>query len=565
MPNKRVLHSALSVCLLAAAMQGHATTQCETWQTQYDALVAQLNADIGCKSGPSNKPLSPMGEGGESPTDPGCSASAQQAERAAWIAKHPEFTKLQNELAQQCRPNPNNVCMSSQIPAIPSGSVDSDGDGISDAEEATLIARFAPYIRFTKGEDRRPINFFNFVKESDLVTPNHWTSGDDHVFIANSFLKNNPLLVESMKGADQGTSLIDSFTFNPTTNRCESVATRFYAIHPYLGDWEGGDPWPSAPAGSPPGMVTLPGMVAHVSPFKPDSLSDLPGEHFIPGTNTPTGDTCARRLDADKCPDKSNRNGPSCAVIPPSKYVSECKHCIKIEYYQFFGLNDDHQAGIANHEGDLSIVTVVFDPDQPGTLPKPGRAAKFGAAIAVSHWIHGLEVRYDLLDPGSHCTVANAERTCLGSNSQHHDVELIGGADFKTVHLNELRNAQNNTVTFHADLTDPNQALPEHPEVFVERGSHEFWPTKEWSVEKAPNHTGDDTAHTYIPQNIPNLGEIEHPNGDLGRLVVNYKGFWGATSTSSLNQSSPGASLHTTWNWFVTAPRAPISCKNAEN
>ncbi len=521
-------------------------SQCASIQAQYTALVLEMNRDIGCSNKPdeTKRPLTPIEGVGYDPNNAGCNGTSQQTERAAWITQHPEFNKLQGELANGCWPK--DPCASAMIP-VPTLNTDEDDDGIPDAEEAALIQRFAPYVRFTKGEDRRPIEFEDFVRKSNLVTPNHWKSGDDKVFIKNETLVENPLQVESFKGY-QGTSLIDSFYLNSDGKTCGSSAYKMYAIHPYVDDWEGGAPWSQVSSNH------MPGMVAHVSPFVPDSLSDLAGEHFVQGKQT--GDECARRLDKDRCPDRDNPNAPSCSIIPPSHYVTSCKRCVKIEYYQFFGLNDDHQNGINNHEGDLSIVTVVFDPDQNNST---------GAAVGVSHWMHGLEVRYDLLDPASRCVVQHSEKLCTGANGQYHDLELMGGAGYTTVHKNELHKAQNNTVTFHADLNNPNQANPEHPEVFVERGSHEFWPTKDWSVRGAPEHTGNDTEHTYIPQNIPNLGEIEHPIGDLGKLVVNYKGYWGATSANSLNQSSPGPSLHTTWNWFVHAPRVPISCKAAEN
>jgi hypothetical protein len=516
-------------------------SQCATYLQQYDALVTEMNKEIGCPT--SGKPiiLTPIEPGKTDPSNPGCKNTES---RDQWIKSHPQFTTLQNELAL-CRPN---ACP--PIAAILPGSQDQDNDGIPDSEENALITRFAPFVRFTKGEDRRPIEFENFIKKSDLVTPHHWSSGNDAVIVPNSQLVTNPLLVESVPGA-MGTSLLDSFGPGPGYENCVTTAPRTYAIRPSKDDWEGGDPW------SDDSNAHLAGMAAHVSPFVPNSLSDLPGEHFTAGQGgmVATGDTCA--LHKDNCNNAANPS--ACAVIPPSHYVTTCKRCIKIEYYQFFGLNDDHQNGIANHEGDLSIVTVIYDPDQ-----KAGPGSGPGAAVSVSHWMHGIEVRFDLLDPNSSCVLKSPERFCTGVNRDHQDLELMGGAGFSTKHLNQIALAQNNTVTFHADLNNPNQQNPEHPEVFVERGSHEFWPTANWSVLGAPNHTGDDTEHTFLPQNIPNLGEIEHPNGELGTIVVNYLGLWGATADSE-NNSSPGPSLHSTWNWFLHAPRIPISCNDSEN
>lgn len=266
----------------------------------------------------------------------------------------------------------------------------------------------------------------------------------------------------------------------------------------------------------------LPGMAAHVSPFIPNSPSDLTGEHFAagPGGFVATGATCA--LQKGGCNILANPS--ACSIIPPSHYVTTCKHCIKIEYYQFFGLNDDEKLGVANHEGDLSIVTVIYDPDQ-----KAGHGSGSGAGVSVSHWIYGVEIRYDLLDQGNVCVVKSPEKFCTGVNSSNQNLELLGGKSPSTERLGDIALAQNNTVIFHADLNNPSQQNPEHPEVFVERGSHEFWSTANWSAEWASNHSVNDTEHTYLPKDIPNLGEIEHPNGELGMAVVNYLGFWGAT------------------------------------
>jgi hypothetical protein len=164
------------------------TSQCAALQAQYDALVVDMNRDIGCPTNkPSNPPKQLVPVEGEAfdPNNSGCNSASQQAERAAWMAKHPEFKTLQNQMAKSCwAPD---ICANSQIPA-PKLNADLDDDGIPDVQEAALIKRFAPYVRFNKGEDRRPMDFMQFVRQSNLVTPNHFTSGDDQVFLANKYL-----------------------------------------------------------------------------------------------------------------------------------------------------------------------------------------------------------------------------------------------------------------------------------------------------------------------------------------------------------------------------------------
>lgn len=413
--------------------------------------------------------------------------------------------------------------------------VDSDGDGIPDTKEAMLINRFAPYVRFTKGEENRPIDPLSFIEDSDLVMYGNFTDSEDPVLIPNSILAKTPTAVQSYAW---GTSILDSFVPSSDFKSCVMDGTYKdlnIAIRPSKDGWEGGAPWSES------SNAHLVGMFAHVSPFKPNSAADLAAN-------------CALQL-----PNCKNAAKPAaCAVIPPSHYVSTCQHCIKIEYYQLFGLNNTHEAGIANHEGDLSIITVVYDSDKD-------------AAVGISNWVHGIEIRYDLTDPGSSCQIAGGQKICKGTNSGYQNLNLIRLGEVGDGKIGAIKNysqiaqAQNNLVFFNPDPSkadSTNLKDFEHPNVFVELGSHEFWPTRNWGVTGAPPHWGDDTEHTYLPQNIPNLGEIEHPAGDVGKVMVNYLGYFGATEGS--NDSSPGASLHTTWNWFVP-DRAPISCTDAEN
>lgn len=539
-----LLSSSVAVSLSSALTLGanaqYNPAQCATARQQYSAMTTELLQAIGCSTTPKPpKPLQPISN--NQPGQGDLNPCYDYAARDAWIQSHPQYTVLQKEV-EACQP------VQCPLPAAATDPRDQDGDGIPDLVEANLIKRFAPYIRYTKGESNRPIDFITFVQSADLVTPNHWDSSNDQVVIPNKTLASTPLAAISLTPPYWGTTLIGSFEPNNDGKTCSTSAHLAYALRPSKGDWQDGAPWSAI------SNASMPGMAAHVSPFTPNSPADLPGEHFVAtpeGKTVATAPTCALRRDACASPTTSS----VCAVIPESTYVKTCKHCIKIEYYQLYGINNPHHAGIANHEGDLSIVTVVYDPDQ-------GNGA--GAAVAASHWIHGIEVRYDLLSPQSGCSIKGAEKTCRGRNYSDANLELMGGSDFSTKHLSQIAAAQNNIVIFHADLDAINPTTFEHPEVFVELGSHEFWPTSNWSVLEAPSHAGDDTAHTYIPTNIPNLGEIEHPIGALGQLVVNYRGFWGATADSHDN-SSPGASLHTTWNWIVHSPRVPISCENAEN
>jgi hypothetical protein len=542
---------------LPALGQAPAISQCPSIASQFVELAKQYYAAGECPIKPS-KPLMPMRADGTDPNIQGCTFNEKNMK--AWMNAHgTQYNTLQKQYGQcilaACpSADPIRLCVRSAELGQPCNPdlLDSDGDGIPDEQEALLINRFAPYVRYTKGEENRPIDPLSFIQDSDLVVYGNFTDSQDTVLVPNSVLAKTPTAVQSYAW---GTSIMDSF--NPSADYKSCVMTSTYkavniAIRPSKDGWEGGAPWSDS------SNAHLVGMFAHVSPFVPNSASDLAGEHWGPGPNGPlsvaTAGNCALRL-----PDCTNVANPAaCAVIPPSHYISVCKHCIKIEYYQLFGLNNTHEAGIANHEGDLSIVTVVYDSDQ-------------NAAVGISNWVHGIEIRYDLTDPGSSCQIAGGQKICKGTNSGYQNLNLIslgevGGGKIGAIkNLSAIAQAQNNLVFFNPDPSKADSTIPkdfEHPNVYVELGSHEFWPTQNWGVTGAPAHWGDDTEHSFLPQNIPNLGELEYPAGDVGKVMVNYLGYFGATEGN--NDSSPGASLHTTWNWYVPH-RTPISCSAAEN
>ena len=523
---------------LPALCQAPAISQCPSIAAQYVQLAKEYYAAGDCPI-KTSKPLVPLRAGETDPNIQGCTFNAKNGNE--WMAANgTKYNKLQTQYGQcvlaACPGTNLPLCVRRDnglgqtcVPDL----IDSDGDGIPDSQEAALINRFAPLVRFTMGEENRPIDPLSFIEDSDLVIYGNFTDSEDTVVIPNSVLAKTPTAVQSYAW---GTSVIDSYAPSADFKSCVIDSTYKsvnLAIRPSKDDWEGGAPWSES------SNAHLVGMFAHVSPFVPNSPSDLAANCGL--------QTCA-----------NPPNPAACPVIPPSHYVSTCKRCIKVEYYQFFGLNNTHEAGIANHEGDLSIITVVYDSDQD-------------AAVGISNWVHGIEIRYDLTDPGSSCQIAGGQKICKGTNSGYQNLNLISLGEVGSGKIGAIKNlsaiaqAQNNLVFFNPDPSkagSTNLKDYEHPNVYVELGSHEFWPTQNWGVTGVPAHWGDDTEHTYLPQNIPNLGEIEHPAGDAGLVMVNYLGYFGATEGN--NNSSPGASLHTTWNWFVPN-RTPIACKAAEN
>ena len=436
---------------------------------------------------------------------------------------------LPNVMWTQCSPIapiPDQVCLRSRLEGGPPVCIpqpDRDGDGIPDAVETKLIERFSPLLRFTVQKDNgsekyRPMDMIDYIRNSDLVAHKN----PKQLVISNAQLLVTPSLV--LGGVVSLLATYNQENCAPGMNlRQEAALQGLLDKHsdnnPDTGAYDQGTDWSVLKAR---GSV---GMYAHVSPFTPRSLSDLAFGN--------------QRKRDDGSP-----------VIPESGYETLCLEdtCYKIEYYQFFGFNQAWaDLGYGNHQADLAVLTEVYDKSKDKLL-------------AVSHWAHGYEMRYDLLSLKSVChppdfdKIIGEEQTCTGENVKHTDfnilyINLLTGES----HQSEPWKAQNNQVSFSQD---PLTGKYEHPVVFVESGAHEFWPTAKWGAQYAPSHAGNDPYNHYLMHNIPNLGEIEHPLSNDATIIVEYNGYWGNWNKS--NDVSPGPVLHSSWNWF-TPDRPPLA------
>jgi len=201
----------------------------------------------------------------------------------------------------------------------------------------------------------------------------------------------------------------------------------------------------------------------------------------------------------------------------------------KVEYWQFFGYNNANTLfGFGDHEGDWASVQVIFDP-----------VAR--RAVSVLHYAHGIEFRFDL-----------AEATeCQAIES---DVLEFRGRYDPTVDLvdkrwqrreDQITRAQNNVVRMYRD---PTTAAFTHPVVYIEYGSHEFFPTDAWSYHSSPRHDGE-SRYRYLTEPPPNLGEVEQPMTEVPEAVfiLQFNGSWGAFGRR--NTPPQGPPLHDNWTW----------------
>jgi hypothetical protein len=87
-----------------------------------------------------------------------------------------------------------------------------------------------------------------------------------------------------------------------------------------------------------------------------------------------------------------------------------------------------------------------------------------------------------------------------------------------------------------------------HPVVYVEKGSHEYYPTKAWFVSTCPNHDGD--GYSFLANTPPNLGEVEHPLTETpySEIILQYSAKWGC-SAGKFNSPPSGPSLHSEWTY----------------
>jgi hypothetical protein len=192
---------------------------------------------------------------------------------------------------------------------------------------------------------------------------------------------------------------------------------------------------------------------------------------------------------------------------------------------------------IADHEGDWATIQLLYDPAQE-------------RIVKVFHYAHGDEMQFDM------ATVTNTEIvfTSWGKYKEYRGPNY--GKSFDDVGAT----AQNNTVRFYQD----SQTLEyTHPVVYIEYGSHEFWPTQAGSYKGfgtyyAPPHKGDDLNHRYLTEAPLNLGEVEANTmvNATAEIILKYNGIWGTYNRK--NWPPAGPPLHTEWTWPANSKIRPF-------
>jgi hypothetical protein len=376
--------------------------------------------------------------------------------------------------------------------------VDDDRDGIDDATERALLENFRPYFLFShddRDEELRPTDPWWYIQRSELL-PNGNENGSPNVPLET--LRDNPAAVI----IDQSKWGSSDITKNPAQS--DFHINPRHSVPGISGDDPAyqGNPWPA------PDQPHNIGLYGHVVPVR---LTDPYSYDF---QKTYAGD-------------------------------AQGDVYYKVEYWQFFGYNGAHKtANLGDHEGDWTSVQLIVDP-RHNNLP-----------TSVFHFAHGLLFRFDI-------TSQNNARTNVFQGPDGDVKEWKGiNYDFKSQSLDlshlvlggwpprietdfqGLAKAQNNILRMYKD---PVTGEFTHPVVYIENGTHEFFPSPAWSYYGAPNHNGD--AEHYLTSTPPNLGEVEFPlNEDRAtNIILRYNGIWGTFNNN--NDPPPGPILHKNWLW----------------
>jgi len=196
----------------------------------------------------------------------------------------------------------------------------------------------------------------------------------------------------------------------------------------------------------------------------------------------------------------------------------------KIEYWQFFPYSKTTDGDI---EGDWKVLELWYNP-----------ATRMLESIC--HSVAGKKLCMDLTRSRP-MALGDEFYEYRGSNyaSSPAPISTASSERYPAAY-------QNNAVRFYRA---PDGTM--HPLVYLQRGSHDFWPTPSGSVAgERPKHTGNGAAYlNELNARRINLGELGHPRPDMGDpqgIVLRYAGSWGRNTFRTMRRSF-GPPLQCDW------------------
>ncbi len=361
--------------------------------------------------------------------------------------------------------------------------LDVDKDGIDDRTEHALIERFRPYYRFSlnKGsqDEYRPTDISWYLQRSELLSTGN---ENDSPLFSNAELTKHPELVLMDVGKADWIPPKGQSDITLKVTKSDYHINPLHEIAGIGGDDSGrkGNDWATVLA------QKNVGLYGHVVPIKL---------------------TNAESYDRYKV-----SNGSDSGQV-----------YYKIEYWQFFGFNEDNIGIAGQHEGDWTTVQLLYNPQ---TKQVEG----------VFHYAHGkIEARFNLLKAGQPVpiTLPNSSEKFVEYRGENYDkyADLVAF----------IKNYSNNAVRFSQD---PISKEFTHPVVYIEWGAHEFWATEKGFFPFVPNHNGD--GYSFLTATPPNLGEVEHSLAEtnMAKIILRFNGYWGA-----YGGPPPGPNLHYQWTY----------------
>jgi hypothetical protein len=197
---------------------------------------------------------------------------------------------------------------------------------------------------------------------------------------------------------------------------------------------------------------------------------------------------------------------------------------VKLEYWQFFPYAERNASA---HEGDWQLLELWVDPSDE-SLRKVCHRFHLRKACFAMEGARKVPLEGNLL-----------EFRGTDYNATLPPVDPASAERYPAAY-------QNRAVRFFEYRGEL------HPAVYVEKGSHAFWPTPEGSYPGAADHNG--TGHRYLSAlrgAEANLGELTRPlpaPESPHALILRYAGHWGAWHDAGTSLPY-GPTLHCDWKF----------------
>ena len=196
----------------------------------------------------------------------------------------------------------------------------------------------------------------------------------------------------------------------------------------------------------------------------------------------------------------------------------------KIEYWQFFPYSGTAEKGV---EGDWKVLELWYNPSTQ-LLEK---------------------ICYPIGNKKSCIDLTQSRPVAIGSNLYEYRGPNYSAAPapISATEGSLLPAAyQNNAARFYRS-----EDGSMHPMIYLQRGTHDFWPTPVGSIEgQRSAHQGNGPAYLTDWGDLSiNLGELNHPNPDASDpqgIVLRYAGTWGRNSFETMRRAY-GPPLHCEW------------------